>query len=110
MARNTFSFAIAAICMMAAPAMAADTRLAWRDLDLTTPAGKAELERRIDTASRQVCAPQAVTGSLIVRRDPSADCLAEAHRLIAEQVAARVERNRLARSNTHGSAGGEAAR
>jgi len=101
MANTGFTFALAAACMMAAPpAFAADAKLGWSDLDLTTAAGKAELDRRIDAAAQQVCAPEAVTGSRIAPRSPSASCLADAHQAIAEQVAARMDHNRVAASRT----------
>lgn len=96
MANTGFSIAIAAACMTAAPALAADAKLVWSDLDLTTAAGKAELDQRIDAAAQQVCAPEAVTGSRIVQRNPSASCLADARAAIAAQVSARLERRQLA--------------
>jgi UrcA family protein len=104
MANTGFSIAIAAACMMAAPAFAADAKLVWSDLDLTTAAGKAELDHRIDVAAQQVCAPEAVTGSRIAPTAPSASCLADAHAAIAEQFAARMDRSRLAARQAQGRA------
>lgn len=95
-----FSLALAAACLATNPALAADAKLAWGDLDLATEAGKAELDHRIEAAARQVCAPQAVTGSRIVRRNAPASCLAEARSTLAAQVAARLDRRVLAEGKT----------
>lgn len=93
-----FAFTLAAACLAATPALAADAKLTWKDLDLTSEAGKAELDRRIDAAAQQVCAPQAVTGSRIVARTPAPACLAEAREQMTAQIAARTERDRRARA------------
>ena len=91
-----FSLALAAACLAGTPALAGDAKLVWNDLDLTTPAGKAELDRRIDAAAQRVCAPEAVTGSRITRRSAAASCLDEARSTIAAQVAAKTDHRRLA--------------
>jgi UrcA family protein len=111
MARNTVSSAIVAACLIATPALATEAKLVWSDLDLASTAGKAELERRIDAAAKKICAPQPVTGSMIVRRTPSPRCLADAHDMIDAQVAARIGHSRLAAGgSSHGGAGPEARR
>lgn len=90
------TLAIAIAAASATPALAADARLAWNDLDLSTPAGKAELDSRIEAAAQQVCMPEAVTGSRIVRRNAAPSCLADARSAIAAQVQARIDRIRTA--------------
>ncbi len=90
-----FSFALAAACLAANPALAADATFAWKDLDLNTDAGQAELGHRIDAAALQVCAPGAITGSRIMR-GPSARCVTEARTAITAHVAAKTGKARLA--------------
>jgi UrcA family protein len=85
------TLALAIACASATPALAADARLGWSDLDLATAAGKAELDRRIEAAAQQVCAPEAVTGSRIMPRSASASCLADARNAITAQVQARLD-------------------
>lgn len=47
--------AFIAALMVAAPAFANSVTVSYSDLDLTSPAGQATLEHRIDTAARQAC-------------------------------------------------------
>lgn len=90
------SLALAGTCLAAGPALAAEARIAWNDLDLSTAAGKAELDRRIDAAARELCTHDAITGSRIAPK-PSARCLADARGVISAKVAARTNgANRLA--------------
>jgi UrcA family protein len=95
MRKLTLTLTIAALGLAATPALAGDARIAWNDLDLTTPAGKAELGRRVDAAARKLCIRNSVTGSLIGRA-PSKACLAEAHELIRTRLGARIGAERLA--------------
>jgi UrcA family protein len=100
------SLTLAAACLAATPAMAGDAKLAWSDLDLATDAGKVELDHRIDLAANAICAPQAITGSRLTKRSPSARCLAEARETLSAQVqakiAARNDSRRLAAGNAMG--------
>lgn len=89
------SLAIAASILAATPALAADAKLVWKDLDLTTDAGKAELDSRIDAAAMQVCSPGAITGSRI-SRGASATCLADARNAMKAQIAAKTAPGRVA--------------
>ena len=90
-----FSLGIAAACLAGTPAIAAEAKLTWRDLDLTTTAGKAELDNRIETAAQQLCTSEPVTGS---RLAPPATprCLAEARDVITARVNAKLDRSQLA--------------
>lgn len=89
------SLAIAASILAATPALAADAKLVWKDLDLTTDAGKAELDSRIDAAATQVCSAEAVTGTRIAR-GASPACLAEARDAIKARIAAKTAPGRVA--------------
>lgn len=86
---------IAAACLSATPALAGDARIAWNDLDLTTPAGRAELDRRVEVAAHELCTHDPVTGTLISKL-PTKACLAEAHELIEKRLAARIGPERFA--------------
>ena len=56
--------AFAAACLFSGVANAADQRVAYGDLDLSSPAGVATLDSRISTAARNLC-------SALSRRDPA---------------------------------------
>ena len=90
--------ALAAIAPLT-PAIAADARIEWKDLDLTSDTGRAELERRVETAAQTICGPQAVTGSRIARRS-GASCLATARSEINAQIAKRIDQTRLAKEGS----------
>jgi len=92
---RTFGFILAAaaasaLTMAAAPAvMAADGEVSWKGLDLTTDAGRAELDSRIEAAARTICDGAAVTGSRLAR-GPSPRCLATARSEIRAQLAKKL--------------------
>jgi UrcA family protein len=90
-----FSLGIAAACLAVNPALAGEAELAWNDLDLTTAAGKAELDARIEAAAKQVCTSGPVTGSMITRR-ATPRCLADAREAIAARVTAKLGSGQLA--------------
>tara|TARA_A100001391_G_scaffold136353_2_gene95054 strand:- start:19212 stop:19523 length:312 start_codon:yes stop_codon:yes gene_type:complete len=76
MQATTIKLAIAASALALAPAVSAaeadqnSVRVTYTDLDLTTPEGEAELDRRIDSAAREVCqANRVTTGSRILSRE-----------------------------------------
>lgn len=64
-----FAFAAATLAtsavMFSPAAFAAQAKVTWSDLDLSTASGKSELDRRIDVAARKVCAGDANTGTRI---------------------------------------------
>lgn len=101
-----FSLGIAAACLAANPALAGEVKLAWKDLDLTTAAGKAELDSRIDAAAEQACTSDPATGSRLTRATPG--CIADARHAIIAQIAPRLGGSRFAA--TSGGAKGEARR
>ena len=61
--------AAAALCLTAPIAVSAQevgevtTSVAWNDLDVTTPAGAAQLDQRINTAARRACRGVRATGT-----------------------------------------------
>lgn len=98
-----FSLGIAAACLAGSPAIAGEAKLTWNDLDLTTAAGKAELDTRIEAAAKQVCNSEPVTGSMIAHR-ATPRCLAEARDAITAQVTAKLGRGQFAVSSGGASA------
>lgn len=101
-----FSLGIAAACLAANPALAGEVKLAWKDLDLTTAAGKAELDSRIDAAAEQACTSEPATGSRLTHATPG--CIADARQAITAQVTAKLGGSRFAASS--GGASAEARR
>jgi UrcA family protein len=70
----------------------------YDDLDLSKPAGKARLERRIAQAARIVCGPD-YSGSITTRMavaECRADAVADARRAMVEVVATAERAVRLA--------------
>jgi UrcA family protein len=87
--------AIAAFTLTIAPvASAADVAVRFADLDLSTEAGRAELDTRIEKAARITCTSQLKTGTILLNR-LSQRCVAETRRQISQQIAARAARNNL---------------
>lgn len=100
--------AATALTLAAAPAaMAADGSVSWKGLDLTTDAGRAELDSRIDTAAQEICTVGPVTGSRLTRR-PSSSCLADAQTEIRAQLAKKLPAIALASAPAGGSKNSEA--
>ena len=82
-----------AAAVLAAPASAADTvAVQYDDLDLSTSAGQAQLERRIDNAARSVCGMDDVAVGTRLASRTAKQCYADAKSRIHEQVAAAVAR------------------
>lgn len=52
-------------CLVGAGPAAAEVRIAWSDLDLTTASGAAALDARIESAARRTCRSATRTGSRI---------------------------------------------
>ena len=66
----------------------------FNDLDLSTQAGRAALDLRIERAARSVCSVQNETGTILQNRI-SQRCLSEARKSISDQIALRVSRSEL---------------
>lgn len=74
----------AATCLIAAPALAEEGRpLRYADLDLSTPEGKAKLDKRIAVIARKICASHVLTGTRIL----APDC----RRHVREEVLAKID-------------------
>lgn len=76
-------------CAFAAAAQATSVAFRYNDLDLSSDAGKAELERRIDTVMRQACPGETITGSRIASNPERAECMADVRRQIMTRVNSR---------------------
>lgn len=75
MHRLTLAAAAAAATLLATTAHAGSKAVTTSDLDLSTPAGQAELETRIARAARQLCAAS-VTGTRM--RTVDQECMSKA--------------------------------
>ena len=85
--------ALGAATVFAVPAAAQSTvAVKYADLDLTTSAGQARLERRIDRAVREVCGMDETNVGTRLPSDEAEQCYAETKVRIQAQVAAMVAR------------------
>lgn len=92
MPRMFFSAALAAglsIAAFAPAAMAGTAQIHLNDLDLSTDAGKAELNNRIEKAAVSVCSRQIGTGTMFKQR-VSRSCVNETRAQLEQQIAARI--------------------
>lgn len=94
---KTVSIALAAAAMLASVGVAAqerDTRTAgvvYRDLDLATVEGRAELDRRIDNAAKEACGVrERQVGSNIMTRE-SRECYRNAKRDLERHFAQMID-------------------
>lgn len=77
-----------AVAFTAVPASADTVKINYADLNLSTPAGRDVLERRIHSAARKLCGYRALrTGTRIVTADMQR-CLAKAKDGAKQQMAA----------------------
>lgn len=90
--------ATVALCALTPPTFAAtpgqgnSAQVQYKDLDLGTSEGKAELNRRIDKAARSVCGlDQAVTTGTRIRSQSQNACYRNALRQIEPQFARLVD-------------------
>jgi UrcA family protein len=84
--------AIAAGALLAAqPALAESVKVAYDDLDLSTPKGQKELKERIDAAAKKICGIDDVrTGTRLPSSD-SRTCLRDTKQQIQHQLAAVLD-------------------
>ncbi len=80
------TLAIALALSSATAAFAQESTVRYADLDLSSAAGQAELERRIQNATRQVCRAEPIVGTRIVDHDEVARCRDEVRAQIAAQL------------------------
>lgn len=86
--RAATAAALALFAGVAGTASAAAVEFRWKDLDLGTAAGKAEFDRRVNVAARQMCSTSVMTGTRIDRSQD--ECIAGIRAEIVEKVAART--------------------
>ncbi len=94
---KTVSIALAAAAMLASAGVAAEERetrtagVVYRDLDLATVEGRAELDRRIDNAAREACGVrERLVGSNIMTRE-SRECYRNAKRDLERHFAQMLD-------------------
>lgn len=63
------AFAALAVAVATAGAASAETRIAWSDLDLSSPTGAAAFDARVDAAARRACRKARAPGRLVSDRD-----------------------------------------
>jgi UrcA family protein len=71
------------------PAGAATAELTWKDLDLTTEAGRTELDRRVEAVALKACKRDRMTGSNM-RKAPSAQCVSDAKAQLRAKLSAKL--------------------
>jgi UrcA family protein len=94
LALATAALALAPVAAGAQTTEQRTTGVTHRDLDLTTESGRAELDRRIDAAARQVCAiGETDLGTRIMTREKRT-CYREAREQLDRQFAQVIARGR----------------
>lgn len=76
MIKNALFAAAAAIATLAtaAPALADQVSVSYKDLDLTTPAGQSKLAKRLDVAARELCGYDAMRTGTRVPSSSATEC------------------------------------
>ncbi|MEL7444754.1 MAG: UrcA family protein [Pseudomonadota bacterium] len=69
-------------------------KIQFSDLDLSTPAGQATLDKRIDAAARKVCKVDEMRTGTRIKSQSRKSCYAKARASAANQVAAVLEDQR----------------
>jgi UrcA family protein len=87
-----FAFGAIAAATTPAPAFAKEIQVHYSDLNLATPEGQKKLDRRIQTAAREVCAYDRTTTGSRLRSTESAECYAKARENVRSQVAGAVDK------------------
>ena len=86
------AFAFAGAVLASSPASASSTRLNLAGIDLNTPAGKAELAKRVHITAKGYCRDQIATGTHLM----SNDCVAAVEQELNEKIASRAAATRMA--------------
>lgn len=94
-AAMAFTALSASLMAMATPALANTAGLSFEELDLSSEAGRAELNARIERTVRQACTVVEATGSRIPNTRATRECMADARRQIDEQLERRAARTGL---------------
>jgi len=86
--------ALGAAAVFATPAAAENvSAVTYSDLDLSTSAGQAKLERRIDSAARSACGFAEIRTGTIMRSSAARECYEEAKARVHQQVAELIARD-----------------
>ena len=86
--------AAAAATVFAVPAVAeGSASVKYSDLDLTTKAGQAKLERRIDSAAREACGMDRVQTGRFTPSTAQRECYQKTKASVGEQVAQMIARD-----------------
>lgn len=83
---------LAAATTLTAPAAAETVGIKYSDLDLSSKAGQAELESRIDRAARAACNMDEVRTGRIATSTAQRQCYKQAKASVHSQVAEKVAR------------------
>lgn len=78
--------------MLSAPAFAGPAGVSYADLDLATPAGQAQLDRRIDKAAREMCGITDIRTGTLLQSTSSKECYQATKASARKQVAERIAR------------------
>ena len=87
--RTSITLGLAATTLafgLASGANAASAAFRYNDLDLSSEAGQAELEKRIGAVMRQACPEETITGSRIPSDGDRAECMADVRRQIMARL------------------------
>lgn len=79
--------ALALAAAVSAPVLADTAVFRFDDLDLSTAAGKARFEARIETAVRLACPPSEATGTRIPDNQSRNECMRQARKQIVDRLA-----------------------
>ena len=91
------AIAATAALATAAPAFAGSDEVQYKDLDLSTAAGQAQLENRLDDAARAVCGMDQIQTGTRIRSREARDCYAGAKAQLSKQIATLVEKQKTAK-------------
>jgi len=83
------------LALTAAPAFAAPVSVQYSDLDLATATGQKTLDRRLDSAAREVCGYDRITTGSRLRSTEAATCYKQTKAQMKEKVAALVSNANL---------------
>ena len=95
----SFKLATAVACsfgLLSTPAFAGEpgyvpsATVTFSDLNLSTPEGQAELERRIDTAARAMCDVDRISTGTRIKSRAAKQCYKTALKSTKEQVSAKI--------------------
>lgn len=95
--RSAILAAALGAAMLSAPAVAAgpSTGIRYADLNLTTPEGQAQLDRRIDDAAKAMCGIADIRTGTILQGTKQKECYesakASAHKQIAERLSHQTQ-------------------